>query len=114
VLIGFIVLLVVFLLLSVLSFMGKLTTFITGEKTKDNTEHIYNERSAGNFIGIIMSLLVVSTALGILGFLVADAKWLILAAPIGFILLLIFALIFINTNNRFVEGSEINREEDNP
>jgi len=112
VLIGFIVLLVVFIILSVLSFMGKLTSFITGDKTRDNTENVYNQRSAGNFIGLIMSLLVFSTGVGILGFVVSDAKWLIMASPISFILVLVFALIFINTNNRFVEDSEINREED--
>ena len=113
VLIEFIVLLVLFLVMSILAFMGKLTTFITGSKTKDNTENIYNERSAGNFIGLIMSLLVVSTSLGILGFVIADAIWLILAAPIGFILVLIFALVFINTNNRFVEEADILPEEEN-
>ena len=110
VLIEFIVLLVLFIILSVLSFMGKLTAFITGEKTKENTEARYNERSAGNFLGIVMSVLVISTAVGILGFFVSDASWLILAAPITFILVLIFAIIFINTNNRFVE-EEAEEEE---
>ena len=110
-LIEFIVLLVVFLILSVLAFMGKLTAFLTGSRTKDNTENVYNERSAGNFLGLIMSLLVVSTAVGILGFVISDAKWLIVAAPIMFSLVLVFALIFINTNNRFVDG-DINKDED--
>ena len=102
-LVEYIILLIVFIVLSVMSFMGKLTAFITGEKTKDNTEARYNERSAGNFIGIVMSVLVLSTAVGILGFFISDASWLILAAPITFILVLVFAIIFINTNNRFVE-----------
>ena len=112
-LIEFIVLLIVFLILSVLSFMGKLTTFITGSKAKDNTEATYDEKGAGNFLGVIMSLLVVATAVGILGFVVTDAKWLIVAAPVFFILVLIFALIFINTNNRFVEGDLGESDEDN-
>lgn len=110
VLIEFIILLVVFLVLSVLSFMGKLTSFITGGKVRENTENIYNDRSAGNFLGLIMSLLVVATVIGILGFVIPNAKWLIVAAPIVFILVLIFAIIFINTNNRF-EGS-VNTDED--
>ena len=109
-LVEFIILLVVFLILSVLSFMGKLTAFITGGRTKDNTEAIYDEKSAGNFLGVIMSLLVMATALGILGFVLTDAKWLILAAPIIFTLVLIFAIIFINTNNRFAE--EIGKEDE--
>ena len=108
-LIEYVVLLVVFIVLSVLSFMGKLTAFIAGE-TKENTEARYNERSAGNFIGIVMSVLVLSTAVGILGFFISDASWLILAAPITFILVLVFAIIFINTNNRFVEG-DVEEEE---
>ena len=109
-LIEYIVLLAAFIVLSVLSFMGKLTAFITGDTTKDNTEARYNERSAGNFLGIVMSVLVLSTAVGILGFFISDASWLILAAPITFVLVLVFAIIFINTNNRFVE-EETEEEE---
>lgn len=111
-LIEFIVLLVLFLVLSVLSFMGKLTAFITGGKARDNTDNIYNERSAGNFLGLIMSLLVVATAIGIMGFVITDAKWLIVASPIIFIVILIFAIIFINTNNRFVDGADVEPDED--
>lgn len=112
-LVEFIILLVVFLILSVLSFMGKLTRFITGGKTKDNTEAIYDEKGVGNFLGVVLSLLVMATALGILGFVLTDAKWLILAAPIIFILVLIFAIIFLNTNNRFTkEYSESDEDKD--
>lgn len=99
----FAVLMVAFLVLSVLSFMGKLTAFITGSKTRDNTENIYNERSAGNFLGVIMSLMVVATGFGMLGFLITSARWLIIAAPLTFIGVLIFAIIFINTQDRFVD-----------
>lgn len=111
-LIEFIILLVVFLVLSVLSFMGKLTAFITGAKARENTENIYNERAAGNFLGLIMSLLVAATAMGLLGFVITDAKWLIVAAPVVFILVLIFAIIFINTNNRFVDGTDVKIPDD--
>ena len=109
-LIEFIILLVVFLVLSILAFMGKLTSFITGNKAGENKDNVYNNRSASKFIGLIMSLLVVATTLGILGFVIADAKWLIVAAPILFSLVLIFAIIFINTNNRFVD--EVRTPED--
>lgn len=111
-LIIFIVLLVLFLALSVLAFMGKLTAFITGGKAKDNIENIYNERGAGNFIGVIMSLLVVATGFGLLGFLLTQARWLIIAAPITFTAVLIFAIIFINTRDRFVDDvADIKDEE---
>lgn len=92
--------------------MGKLTAFITGSKTKDNTEALYNERSAGNFIGLIMSLLVAATALGMLGFVFENMRWLIMAAPILFIVVLIFAIIYINTSNRFVDDNNIKDEDE--
>ncbi len=107
----FAVLLVLFIILSVLAFMGKLTAFITGSRAKDNTETFYNERSAGNFIGLIMSMLVVATAVGMLGFLITSARWLIIAAPIFFTVVLIFAIIFINTQDRFVDGIEDDTDE---
>ncbi len=101
--ITFIVLLILFLILSVLSFMGKLTEFITGSQIKENTENIYNQRRAGNFIGVIMSLMVVATGFGMLGFLLTSARWLIIAAPLTFIAVLVFAIVFINTQDRFVD-----------
>jgi len=108
----FAVLLVLFIVLSVLAFMGKLTAFITGSKTKDNTETIYNERGAGNFIGLIMSMLVVATAVGMLGFLIPSARWLIIAAPLFFTMVLIFAIIYINTRDRFVDDNDDAKNED--
>ena len=110
--ITFAILMTLFLVLSVLSFMGKLTAFITGSETRDNTENIYNERGAGNFIGVIMSLMVVATGFGMMGFLITSARWLILAAPLTFIPVLIFAIIFINTKDRFVDDvADIKDEE---
>ena len=100
-LITFVVLLVLFLILSILSFMGRLTMFIAGKRPENSVENLYDEKGAGNFLGIIMSLLVVSSAIGMLGFVLDGMRWLILASPIAFVLLLVFALIFINTNNRF-------------
>lgn len=100
---AFVVLLILFLILSVLSFMGKLTAFITGSKTKENTETVYNEKGAGNFIGLVMSLLVVATGIGMLGFLFPKVQWMIVAAPMFFMLVLIFAIIYINTKDRFVD-----------
>ncbi len=108
----FAVLMVLFIVLSVLAFMGKLTAFITGSKAKDNTETIYNEKGAGNFIGLIMSMLVVATAVGMLGFLISSARWLIIAAPIFFTVVLVFAIVFINTQDRFVDDiADIKDEE---
>lgn len=105
-LITFIVLLVLFLILSVLSFMGKLTVLITGRNIEKDQENTYDEKGVGNFLGIIMSLLMISSAVGILGFALEGMRWLILASPIVFILLLIFALVFINTNNRFASSDK--------
>ncbi len=110
-LVAFIILMVLFLVLSILSFMGKLTVFITGKNIEKNQENTYDEKGAGNFLGIIMSLLMVSSAVGMLGFALEKMRWLILAAPIVFILLLIFAIIFINTNNRFVSSEDDFDEE---
>ena len=110
-LVAFIILMLLFLLLSVLAFMGRLTSFIAGKSVQNNTENLYDEKGAGNFIGIIMSLLMISCAVGMLGFAAEGLRWLILAAPIVFILLLIFAIVFINTNNRF-EAPADELEED--
>lgn len=108
----FAVLMVLFIVLSVLAFMGKLTAFITGSKTKENTEIVYNEKGVGNFIGLIMSMLVVATAVGMLGFLLSSARWLIIAAPMFFTVVLIFAIIYINTRDRFVDDvKDISDEE---
>lgn len=110
-LVAFIILLVLFLILSVLSFMGKLMVFIAGKNTENREETSYDRKGAGNFVGIIMMMLMISTCVGILGFALENMRWLILASPISFILLLIFAIIFINTNDRFVmEQNE--KEED--
>lgn len=109
---AFIVLLILFLVLSVLSFMGKLTTLITGSRTKENTETVYNEKSAGNFIGLVMSLLVVATGIGMLGFLFPSIRWMIVAAPIFFTVVLIFAIIYINTRDRFVDTPHIKDEDE--
>ncbi len=108
----FAVLLVLFIVLSVLAFMGKLTAFITGSKTKDNTETLYNERGVGNFMGLVMSLLVVATAVGMLGFLIDSARWLIIGAPIFFTAVLVFAIIFINTKDRFVDDAADIKDEE--
>ena len=109
-LVAYIILVLLFLLLSILSFMGKLMLFIAG-KGSDDAETSYDSKSAGNFIGIIMMMLTISSCVGMLGFALEKMRWLILASPVCFILLLIFAIIFINTNNRFETGKN-EREED--
>lgn len=111
-LIAFIILLVLFLLLSILSFMGKLMVFIAGKNTDNKEETSYDRKGAGNFVGIIMIMLMISTCLGMLGFLLENMRWLILASPICFILLLIFAIVFINTNDRFVMGQNEKEEKE--
>lgn len=112
-LVAFVILMVLFLVLSVLSFMGKLTVFITGKSVEQNQENTYDQKGVGNFLGIIMSLLMIASAVGLLGFVLEKMRWLILASPIIFILLLIFAIIFINTNNRFVSDTSENDEDKN-
>lgn len=110
-LVAYIILILLFLLLSVLSFMGKLMMFIAGKNADKNAETSYDNKGAGNFIGIIMMMLTISSCVGLLGFALEKMRWLILASPVCFILLLIFAIVFINTNNRFVMGKN-EREED--
>ena len=101
-LVAFIIFFVVFVLLAVLTFMGKTASFVTGGKTDAEGDPIYDEKGISKFLGVIMCLLAVSALMGFLGYIIPDATWLIIAAPIMFIAVLLFALIYVNTDNRFV------------
>lgn len=102
-LIAFIIFFVVFVLLSVFAFLGKLNSFIISDKKNDDGEDVYDSKAAGKFLGLVMILLALSALMGVLGYLVPKLAWLVILAPIFFIAVLIFALVYVNTENRFVK-----------
>lgn len=101
-LVAFIIFFIVFVIIAVLTFMGKTASFVTGGKTDAEGDPIYDEKAISRFLGVIMSLLAVSALMGVLGYIFPGVTWLIIAAPITFIAVLIFALVYVNTDNRFV------------
>lgn len=101
-LVAFIIFFVVFTALSVLTFMGKLASFVTGGKTDDSGDPIYDEKAISKFMGIIMLLLAGSALVGLLGYIIPSAYVLIIIAPVMFIAVLIFALVYVNTDGRFL------------
>lgn len=101
-LVAFIIFFVVFVILAVLTFMGKTASFVTGDKKDTEGNPIYDEKSLSKFLGVIMSLLAVSALFGVLGYIIKSATWLIIVAPVMFIAVILFALVFVNTGNRFV------------
>ncbi len=101
-LVAFIIFFVVFVVFAVLAFMGKTASLVTGGKKDAEGNPIYDEQSLSKFLGVIMCLLAVSALMGFLGYIIKGATWLIIAAPVMFIAVLLFALVFVNTGNRFV------------
>lgn len=101
-LIAFIIFFVIFLVLAVLTFMGKTANLVTGGKADEQGNPVYDEKGLSKFLGVVMSLLAVSALMGFLGYIIPDAPWLIMAAPILFIAVLLFALVYVNTDDRFV------------
>lgn len=101
-LIAFIIFFVIFLVLAVLTFMGKTANLVTGGKADEQGNPVYDEKGLSKFLGVVMSLLAVSALMGFLGYIIPDAPWLIIAAPILFIAVLLFALVYVNTDDRFV------------
>ncbi len=101
-LVAFIIFFVVFVALAVLTFMGKTASFVTGGKTDADGAPVYDEKAISKFLGVIMSLLAVSALMGFLGYIIPGATGLIIAAPIMFIAVLLFALVYFNTDDRFV------------
>lgn len=102
-LIAFIIFFVVFVVLSIFAFLGKFNSFIISEKKNDDGADAYDCKAAGRFLGIVMILLALSALMGVLGYLVAKLAWLVICAPIFFIAVLIFALVYVNTENRFLK-----------
>lgn len=105
-LVAFIIFFVIFVTLAVLTFLGKTASFVTGGKTDKEGDPIYDEKAISKFLGVIMSLLAVSALMGFLGYIIPGATWLIIAAPTVFIAVLLFALVYVNTDNRFVIKSQ--------
>jgi len=101
-LVAFIIFFVVFTAVAVLTFMGKTASFFTGGKVDEDGNPVYDEKGISKFMGVIMSLLAISALFGFLGYLIPRATWLIIAAPVMFIAVLLFALVYVNTDNRFV------------
>lgn len=110
-LIAFIIFFIVFIILGLLSFSGKLTGLIIGKRSnspeegngEENStagEPVYDEKAIDRFLGVIMLLLALSALLGVFGNGLA-ISWMVIAAPILFIAVLLFALIYVNTDNRF-------------
>lgn len=100
-LVAFIIFFVVFVILGVLTFLGKTATFVTGGKTDENGEPMYDEKGISRFLGIIMCLLAASALMGALGYLIPSLSWMVICAPILFIAVMLFALVYINTDGRF-------------
>ncbi len=101
-LVAFIIFFVVFVTLAVLTFMGKTANLVTGGKADEQGNPVYDEKGISKFLGVIMSLLAVSALMGFLGYIIPGAAGLIIAAPIIFIAVLLFALVYFNTDDRFV------------
>ena len=99
--VAFIIFFLIFLVLSVLSFMGKLNSLITGNKTDEEGNPVYDDRALSRFLGLVMLLLSVSALMGILGYLISGLSFLVICAPVLFVAVIIFALVYSNDTNRF-------------
>lgn len=99
--VAFIIFFLIFLVLSVLSFMGKLNSLITGNKTDEDGNPIYDDKALRMFLGAVTLLLAVSALMGIIGYLVSGASFLVICAPVLFVAVIIFALVYSNDTNRF-------------
>ncbi len=99
--VAFIIFFLIFAVLSVLAFMGKLNSLITGNKTDEEGNPVYDDRALSRFLGLVMLLLAVSALMGILGYLISSLSFLVVCAPVLFVAVMVFALIFANGENRF-------------
>lgn len=99
--VAFIIFFLIFAFLSVLSFMGKLNSLITGNKTDEEGNPVYDDKALRVFLGAVMLMLAVSALMGILGYLISGLSFLIICAPVLFVAVIIFALVYSNNENRF-------------
>ena len=81
--------------------MGKLNSLITGNKTDEDGNPIYDDKALRMFLGAVTLLLAVSALMGIIGYLVSGASFLVICAPVLFVAVIIFALVYSNDTNRF-------------
>ena len=100
-LVAFILFFIMFVTLAVLTFMGKLTSLFTGDKVNEEGEPVYDNKAITRFLGRVMSVLAVSALLGMLGYMIPKLQWMVIVAPILFIAVLLFALVYVNTEDRF-------------
>ncbi|MBQ3073375.1 MAG: DUF3784 domain-containing protein [Ruminococcus sp.] len=99
--VAFIIFFLIFAVLSVLSFMGKFNSLITGNKTDEEGNPVYDDKALRLFLGLVMLMLAVSALMGILGYLISSLSFLVICAPVLFVAVLIFALVYANDENRF-------------
>lgn len=111
-LVAFIIFFLMFSVIAVLTFQGKLARFVTGGKTDSSGDPIYDEKAISRFMGVVMVLLAISALVGLLGYVIPGADILIIIAPVMFIVVLIFALVYVNTEGRFlVKGGPKHRKK---
>lgn len=97
----FVIFFVMFLILGLFSFSGKLNSLLSSGKTDAEGDPIYDEKAISKFLGLVTLLLSLSAFFGILGFTVKGAGFLVICAPVLFLCVVIFALVYSGSDQRF-------------
>ncbi|MDO5123032.1 MAG: DUF3784 domain-containing protein [Eubacteriales bacterium] len=100
-LVAFIVFFILFVALGVITLTGRFNSFITGNKVDEEGNPVYNDKAVAEFLGIVMFMLAFSALLGALGYLIPGASFLVICAPVIFIAVMIFALVYGSKEGRF-------------
>ena len=97
----FVIFFLMFLILGLFSFTGKLNSLLSNGKVDAEGDPIYDEKAISKFLGTITLLLSLSAFLGILGFTIKGAAFLVVCAPVLFVGVMVFALLYSGCDQRF-------------
>ncbi len=99
--VAFVIFALLFLVLAILGFSGKINFVIASNKKDAEGNSIYDEPAISKFLGFILLLLTLTAILGMIGFLV-DSDALVIISPILFAVIFIGAFFYSNSGRRFL------------
>lgn len=98
---AFLIFFVMFLILGLFSFTGKFNSLLSSGKVDAEGDPVYDEKAISKFLGIVTLLLSLSAFLGVLGYTIKGAAFLVICAPVLFVGVMLFALVYSGSDQRF-------------